>query len=294
MNAGSLAAALSTGVGVALLLRLLMIARGREPGRLPRSMQWLALLGQCSLPDPRYWRRSADSSRTWAVLEREVRLAGLASGLDVGSLVALLVGSTLAVALLGVCMLLVLPSSSGIQRLVVIATMASLLAPACVMRWLRGQRVQRERSLLRDLPVGLDLLALLVESGCALPAALQEAARYLSGGALAGLFGELSRQFALGRSRRDVLRQHFEAEQGSSLASTLAALLQAESTGSSLAPVLRAQASQRTEERFAAAERAALQAPVRMLLPLVTCIFPCTFIVIAFPLLTRFSLMGPS
>ena len=66
------------------------------------------------------------------------------------------------------------------------------------------------------------------------------------------------------------------------------ATLQAESSGASLATVLRAQADQRLHERFARAEKLALEAPVKMLGPLVLCIFPCTFLVLAFPLVMRF------
>lgn len=55
----------------------------------------------------------------------------------------------------------------------------------------------------------------------------------------------------------------------------------------SLGGVLRAQASQRTAERFAEAEKLALQAPVKLLGPLILCIFPCTFIVLSVPVVVR-------
>ena len=55
----------------------------------------------------------------------------------------------------------------------------------------------------------------------------------------------------------------------------------------SLGSVLRAQAAQRTKERFAAAEKLALQAPVKLLGPLILCIFPCTFIVLSVPVVVR-------
>ena len=67
----------------------------------------------------------------------------------------------------------------------------------------------------------------------------------------------------------------------------VAALIQAETSGSSLAAALRAQAEQRLNERFARAEKLALEAPVKMLVPLIFCIFPCTFIVLGFPVALR-------
>jgi tight adherence protein C len=47
---------------------------------------------------------------------------------------------------------------------------------------------------------------------------------------------------------------------------------------------LRAQAAQCRSDRHTRAEQLAMQAPVKMLLPLIGCIFPCTFIVLAFPI----------
>ena len=54
--------------------------------------------------------------------------------------------------------------------------------------------------------------------------------------------------------------------------------------GSSIGPILRAQAEQRRTERFQRAEKMALEAPVKMLFPLIAFIFPCTFLVIGFPI----------
>ncbi len=56
----------------------------------------------------------------------------------------------------------------------------------------------------------------------------------------------------------------------------------------SLGPILRAQAERRRAERFNHAEKLAMQAPVKMLFPLICCIFPCTFAVLAFPIAVQF------
>jgi tight adherence protein C len=63
--------------------------------------------------------------------------------------------------------------------------------------------------------------------------------------------------------------------------------VQGELMGSSIGPILRAQSEQRRTERFQRAEKLALEAPVKMLGPLILCIFPCTFIVIAFPIVVQ-------
>jgi len=51
--------------------------------------------------------------------------------------------------------------------------------------------------------------------------------------------------------------------------------------------LLRAQSEQRRNERFLRAEKLALEAPVKMLFPLVCCIFPCTFLIIGFPVAVK-------
>jgi tight adherence protein C len=68
----------------------------------------------------------------------------------------------------------------------------------------------------------------------------------------------------------------------------VSALITAEKQGSALGPILRAQSEQRRTERFLRAEKLAMEAPVKMLFPLLAFIFPCTFAVIGFPLAMKF------
>ena len=70
--------------------------------------------------------------------------------------------------------------------------------------------------------------------------------------------------------------------------SFVSAVVQAEKMGSSLASVLRIQAEQRRTERFQRAEKKAMEAPVKLIGPLVIFIFPTTFMVLAFPILMKF------
>ncbi|MGC9161697.1 type II secretion system F family protein, partial [Acidithiobacillus sp.] len=70
--------------------------------------------------------------------------------------------------------------------------------------------------------------------------------------------------------------------------SLVSALIQTEERGGDLGPVLRAQAEQRREERFLRAEKLALEAPVKLLAPLVVFIFPITFLMLAFVIYMKF------
>jgi len=175
-------------------------------------------------------------------------------------------------------------SPTALGASVVLATAAAALWPTL---WLRDQIQSRRASMTRDLPFVLDMATLCVEAGLNLPGALQQAA---ARGPVGPLRDELSlalAQIRAGNARMQALRAMAERVQIPGLRAVIAALAQADALGMAVAPVLRAQADALRSKRFLHAERLAQQAPVKMLLPLVVCIFPCTFLVIGFPILVR-------
>ncbi len=154
--------------------------------------------------------------------------------------------------------------------------------------WLRDRMTRRRNEVMRDLPIYLDMVTLALEAGGALGVALKVATERAPDSALRRAFLRVQGDLRAGRSRADSLAALADRLDVPAVRPLVAALVQAESSGGSLATVLRAQADQRIEERFARAEKLALEAPVKMLAPLVLCIFPCTFVILAFPLLMRF------
>lgn len=154
--------------------------------------------------------------------------------------------------------------------------------------WLRDRMNRRRNEVMRDLPIYLDMVTLALEAGGALGVALKVATERAPDSPLRRAFLRVQGDLRAGRSRADSLAALADRLDVPAVRPLVAALVQAESSGGSLATVLRAQADQRIEERFARAEKLALEAPVKMLAPLVLCIFPCTFVILAFPLLMRF------
>ena len=149
---------------------------------------------------------------------------------------------------------------------------------------LRDAIARRELHLQRELPTCLDVLTLAVESGCSLVAAVAIAVDKAQDGPLRRAFERFLAELRGGRSRADALRSLDDWVALPAMTALVGALLQAERTGARLGDVLRAQSTQRTNERFARAEKLAMQAPVKMLGPLILCIFPCTFLIIGFPI----------
>ncbi len=154
-------------------------------------------------------------------------------------------------------------------------------------RWLHNLRVARENQILKELPASLDVLTLCVEAGATLTAALRMVMDKAPDTPLRGVFERVLREVRAGRTRVEALEHIASIYRLDCLDALVSALLHSEGAGVSLGSLLRAQAEQRSAERHLRAERLALQAPVKMLGPLVLCIFPCTFVVISVPIVAR-------
>jgi tight adherence protein C len=183
----------------------------------------------------------------------------------------------------GSAVLLLLAGVSGAA-----AGFATLLTAALPWLWLRDAGRQRCDEIVRDLPLYVDMLTLALEAGGALSVALRVATERSPESVLRRAFQRVQGDLRAGRTRAEALRALGERLDVPSVTPLIAALIQADASGGSLAAVLRAQSEQRLNERFSRAEKLAMEAPVKMLAPLVLCIFPCTFLMLGFPILIRF------
>ncbi len=169
---------------------------------------------------------------------------------------------------------------------------AAALGAALPRIALRDRILKRRHAILRQLPHDLDLVTLSVEAGLNLGAALAHAAAHGPAGALRGEWQRVLRDVHAGQPRHEALRAMSARLALPAVSNVVAALVAAERQGASLAPILRAQAEQRRTERFLRAEKLAMEAPVKMLLPLVLFIFPGTFAILLFPIVQRLLFEG--
>ncbi|HMN91724.1 MAG TPA: type II secretion system F family protein [Hydrogenophaga sp.] len=158
--------------------------------------------------------------------------------------------------------------------------------------WLKDRVAARRAELMKTLPFFLDIITLCVEAGLNLQGAINQAVAKGPKGVLRDEFQRVLRDVRAGKSRADSLRAMSERLNEGSITNFVSAVVQAESMGMNLGPVLRAQADQRRSERFLRAEKLAMEAPVKMLFPLIAFIFPCTFIVLFFPIVMKFMQSG--
>ncbi|MGZ5817592.1 MAG: type II secretion system F family protein [Burkholderiaceae bacterium] len=158
--------------------------------------------------------------------------------------------------------------------------------------WLRDVRARREKEILKALPVYLDFITLAVEAGLNLTGAIKQAMDKGPAGALRNEFHMVTRDLRAGVPRADALRRMENRLNMKSITSFVGTVIQAEKMGASVGAALRIQSQQRRIERFQRAEKLAMEAPVKLILPLIAFIFPVTFIVLAFPIVIKFMQEG--
>jgi tight adherence protein C len=154
--------------------------------------------------------------------------------------------------------------------------------------WLRDQVVKRHFKITRELPYNLDLLTLSVEAGLDFQAAVDTVVKKGRQGPMTGEFQVMLKEMRMGKTRQEALRGISERVGLPALSSFVAALIQADRMGTSLGKVLRIQSTSLRIERTQRAEKLANEAPVKMLFPLIACIFPTVFLVLFSPIVFQF------
>ncbi len=154
--------------------------------------------------------------------------------------------------------------------------------------WLSDTRKKRDDNVIRTLPVYLDFITMCVEGGLNLQGALGQAMEKAPPGPLRNEFAIVLRDLRSGLPRAEALRRMADRLDISEITSFVSSIIQAEKMGASLATVLRVQSEQRRDERFQRAEKMAMEAPVKLVAPLIMFIFPVTFIVLGFPIVIKF------
>ena len=163
--------------------------------------------------------------------------------------------------------------------LAAVGVMIGYIAPEF---WL-GRRIKaRQKAILLMIPDTLDLLTISVRAGLGFDAALGKVVEKLKG-PLSDEFRRALAEVRVGKTRREALRDIIPRTEVPPLTNFIGAIIQAETLGVSISKVLQVQSEQLRIERRQRAEEQAAKAPIKMLFPLVGCIFPSLFIVILGP-----------
>ncbi|MBS2030886.1 MAG: type II secretion system F family protein [Deltaproteobacteria bacterium] len=178
---------------------------------------------------------------------------------------------------------------NAMDYLVVGMLLGALLGLYYPQMWLNDQIKKRHHLITRALPYNLDLLTLSVEAGLDFTGALGKVVEKGKTGPLREEFQMVLKQLKMGKTREEALKMMVARVDLPALTSFVTALIQADKMGTSLGKVLRIQSTQLRIERTQKAEKMANEAPVKMLFPLIACIFPTVFMVLFGPIVFAFS-----
>jgi tight adherence protein C len=151
--------------------------------------------------------------------------------------------------------------------------------------WLKLKTTANQRALNAGLADALDLMVVCIEAGLTIDSALQRIGQELviAHPAISREFGMAHMETRIGLSRTDALRNMGQRTGNAALQSLASMLIQTDRFGTSVADALRVHSESLRTARQLAAEEMAGTASVKISFPLVLCIFPATFIIIAGP-----------
>jgi tight adherence protein C len=217
-------------------------------------------------------------------LEKRLRLAGSPARWPIERVLAVKV----VCGILGVlgALYFLAESISGLSTMLALSLgVGGYFIPDLIL-WGRAQERQEEIALL--LPDTLDQMTISVEAGLGFDAALQRVAANTSG-PLAEEIRRTLHEIKLGVGRQQALQHLVERSDVPELRHFVYAIRQAEEYGLPVAQVLRTQAGELRIKRRQRAEETALKLPVKIVFPLVVCIFPSLFIVLLGPAVIKIS-----
>jgi len=225
-----------------------------------------------------------------ARIDAKLERAGYPGGLRGADWVGVKLLALMAFAVIGFLVGLLLTGGAFVMALLAALVGAAIgyLAPEF---WLGRKMRARSFAMMLQLPDALDLLTISVEAGLGFDAALAKVVEKMEG-PLVDEFRQALAEVRMGRSRREALRDVANRADSQPVSNFIGAIVQAEQLGVPIAKVLQIQSTQLRIERRQRAEEMAAKAPVKMLFPMVGCIFPTIFIVILGPAIV--TVMGGS
>lgn len=169
-----------------------------------------------------------------------------------------------------------------LARVFLVVIIFTLLGFFFPQLWLQSRINRRQNEVRKAMPDALDLLTICVEAGLGFDAAMSKVAEKWEN-ELSILFGRCIREVQLGKTQREALRDMADRVGLPELTSFVAAVIQSQILGVSLAKVLRIQSDQMRIKRRQRAEEEAHKAPVKMIIPMALLTFPSIMIILMAP-----------
>ncbi len=218
---------------------------------------------------------------TMQAMEKKLRVSGLLYKISPAQFFTIRIISLVIGFALGFVLLATSPTATVQTKLMMLGG-GALLGYLLPDLYVSSKTRTRQAEVLKALPDALDLLTICVEAGLGFDAAMSKVAEKWDN-ELSLAFRRAVQEMQLGKLRREALRDMAESLDVSDVTSFVAAIVQADQLGVSMAKVMRIQSDQMRMKRRQRAEEKARQAPVKIMIPLVFFIFPTIFIILLGP-----------
>ncbi|HEX6309314.1 MAG TPA: type II secretion system F family protein [Longimicrobiales bacterium] len=248
-------------------------ARARRADRRERVEELLENLGQ----------KIAQNSGSARMVHDLLTHAGYRSSRAPGLFWGVRIGLVLVLGLLAIMTGPVLGASPMLTMLVGVYFAAiGYVAPTF---YIRSKARARQKQLTLALPDALDLLIVSVEAGLGLNQALLRVGQEIHhiSVALAEELHLMNLEIRAGRPRNEALRNLTERTGVDDVRGLVSTLVQAERFGTPIGPALRVHAETLRDKRKQRAREAAAKTTIKLVFPLVFCIFPAMFVVLVGP-----------
>jgi tight adherence protein C len=219
--------------------------------------------------------------KTRAELHRKLQFIGRPLGLGGSEFIGIRYLGTVVLFLLGIVPGVLAGNPLLIAAGGFIGAIAGLYLP---LIWLNQMVSGRRRNIRLSLPNTLDLLSVCVEAGLTFEAAMARVTEKYHN-ALSDEFASVLRETRLGRPRLEALDEMGRHSGVEDLHHFVQAVIQSEQLGTGLTRVLRVQAEEIRIRRRQRAQEAGARAPLKMIMPMIGCIFPTIWVLLLGPAL---------
>jgi tight adherence protein C len=208
-----------------------------------------------------------------------LQLAGRPGGMTAGDFIAVRYVLTGALSGLGILIGVIAENRVLIALGAMIGAAIGLYGP---MFWLQRRVKARRREILLDLPDVIDVLVVCVEAGLTFEAAIEQVVEKYDH-ALASEFGRVMQEVRLGRPRLEALNDMGQRNGIDDLNNFVQAVIQSEQLGSGISRILRIQSDELRVRRMLSAQEKGARASLKMLIPMLGCIFPTLWVILLGP-----------
>ena len=209
----------------------------------------------------------------------KLQMAGRPAGLGTTDFIAVRYVLTGLLCGLGIAIGLLTQNRVLIAVFAAVGAAIGLYAP---MFWLKWQVNRRRSEIQLDLPDVIDVLVVCVEAGLSFEAAMEKVVEKYDHG-LAGEFGRVLQEVRLGRPRLEALSDMGQRNGVEELNNFVQAVIQSEQLGAGVARILRTQSDEIRQRRLIMAQERGARASLKMLVPMIGCIFPTLWIILLGP-----------